>query len=196
MSGSSAGLGSTHGSGSCCSTCPEPRLRRVGSEGGPGVEQLQFEQSSQVGSFSLVEKPLEMAAMEKAELLPNTEMFPDLFTNIWCSFLDAVQTEIQPHASATSCPAPHPRLLHPGEKQGWEELVRGEEGIGLLFPSGRSCRRDAGARLCSEGRGDRPEAPVACHGPRTGRGRRARTGSACPAPRATQARARPLPNGK
>lgn len=102
-------------------------------KGGPGAELLQLEQSNQVGSFSPGEKTTGDGCHGKAELLPNTEMFPDLFTNIWCSFLDGVQTEIQPHASATSCPPPHPRLLHPGEQQGWEELVRGEGGIGMLL---------------------------------------------------------------
>lgn len=90
-------------------------------------------------------------------------MSPDLFTNIWCSFLDGVQTQTQAPASATSCPAPsQPGLLHPGEQQGWEELVRGQQGIGLLFPSRP---RDAGASLGSEGHGDSPEALVARHGP-------------------------------
>ncbi|KAF4800920.1 hypothetical protein TURU_039207 [Turdus rufiventris] len=55
-----------------------------------------------------------------------------------------------------------PGLLHPGEQQGWEELVRGEQGIGLLFPSRP---RDAGTSLRSEGHGDSPEALVARHGP-------------------------------
>ena len=114
----------------------------------------------------------------KAELSPNTEMFPDLFTNIWCSFLDGVQTEIQPHASATSCPPPHPPLLHPGENQGWEELVRGEEGIGLLFSSRRRGPRDARAGPCSEGHSKstrgislRATVPGALTGPRASSGR-------------------------
>lgn len=102
-------------------------------KGGPGAELLQLEQSNQVGSFSPGGKTSGDGCHGKAESLPNTEMFPDLFTNIWCSFLDGVQPEIQPHTSATSCPPPHPGLLHPGEQQGWEELVRGEEGIGMLF---------------------------------------------------------------
>lgn len=78
----------------------------------------------------------------KTKLSPNTETFPGLFTNIWCSFLDAVQAEIQPRASAASWPPPHP----PGENQGWEELVRGKEGPGLLFSAGR---RGPGDGFCS-----------------------------------------------
>lgn len=105
-------------------------------------------------------------------------MFPDLFTNIWCSFLDGVQTEIQPHASETSCPPPHPPLLHRGENQGWEELVRGKEGTGSLFSSCSRGPRDARAGLCSEGHGESPRGiplcatvPGALMGPRASSGR-------------------------
>lgn len=115
-------------------------------------------------------------------------MFPDLFTNIWCSFLDGVQAQIQPHASATSCPPPSPPSAPaPGGAAG---MGRAGERRG-----GNWAVVSISSQGCSEGQGDRPEALVARHGPRWV-GRRARTGSACPAPRATPARARPVPNGK
>lgn len=71
----SAGLRPMPKSESCCSTCPETWLWRAGSERGPGAELLQFEQSNRVGSFSLVEKPLEMAAVEKRSYCQTRKCF-------------------------------------------------------------------------------------------------------------------------
>lgn len=136
-----------------CSTCPQGERPEFEGQDLKGVQDLSCSTSSKETErvFFSSGKNTGDCCHGKAELSPNTEMCPDLFTNIWCSFLDGVQTEIQPHTSATSCPPPHPPLLHPGENQGWEELVRGEEGIGLLFSSCRRGPRDAGPGLCSEG---------------------------------------------
>lgn len=150
----SAGLGSTHEVRSC-STCPQgerPEFEGQHLNGVPDLKGLRGLSCSNLSKatervFSSSGETTGDCCLGKVELSPNTETFPDLFTNIWCSFLDGVQAEIQPQASAASCPPPHP----PGENQGWGELVRGKEGTGLLLLSGRRGCGDAGAGLCSEG---------------------------------------------
>lgn len=94
----------------------------------------------------------------------------------------------KPKSVSSFLPRSPPSLQHPGEQQGWEEQLRGQQGAGLLFWCGSSC-----PRALLAGHRDTPEAFIACHAPRMGR---AWMGSASPAPGAAQTRASPVPDGK
>lgn len=111
-----------------------------------GFQELSCERSNQVGSFSPVEKPLEMAPMEKRSYCQTRKRFLLCLLIFGAPFWMA----FKPKSNRTRQRLPAP-LPHPGEQQGWEE--RGEEGLGLLFSCGSSHPRGAGARLCWQGTG-------------------------------------------